>query len=240
MRSANIIGRTIIECAEMNIKKLILVSLLFLSPQANAIPVSAGSEFDVDWFVDLDDGLTSSDLTATSIWTVSSYSSSTIVLDISIFNTTILDPGSLDNAAITAFGFGVSPDATAVLSSAGSVFDMVGEGSGPQQNFPGGFKGIDVCLFADGCAGGNVNNGLQAGDSDSLQVTISALTGTSFGDTTDLLFFPAKFQTSLGSYEPAGCVDGNNCTSVPEPGLAALMAIGLTGIAVAARRRERT
>jgi hypothetical protein len=59
-------------------------------------------------------------------------------------------------------------NATATLSSAGSVFDWVGSGSGPQQNFPGGFGGIDVCLFADGCSGGNVNNGLQAGASDSF------------------------------------------------------------------------
>lgn len=219
----------------MKFKSLVLVPvmlMLFVS-HAHAIPINSGSSFNVDWFVDLNDATTSSDLTASSTWTVSSYSSSSIVLDILISNTTVLDPGTLDNAAIVSFGFGVSPNATGALSIAGGVFDLVGTGSGPQQTFPGGFKAIDICLFADGCAGGNVNNGLQAGASDSLQVTLTALTGSSFGDTTDLLFFPVKFQTSLGSYEPGGCV---NCVNVPEPGMVGLLAIGIIVVAVARRR----
>lgn len=214
----------------MKIKKLLQASLLLLlANQASAITISGGETFNVDWFVDLDNTVTTSDLTATSTWTVSSYSSSSIVLDITIANTTLLDlPTTLTEAAIVSFGLGVDPDATATLTTSGSVFDMVGVGS--NQNFPGGFKNIDICLFADGCTGGSVNNGLQAGSSDSLQITLTAL--TSFGASTDLLFFPAKFQTTLGSFEPGGT------TTVPEPTMVGLLAIGLLGMLVARRRMK--
>ena len=211
----------------MKIKNLLLASLLLLANQASAIPISsAGDTFNVDWFVDLDNATTTSDLTATSTWTVSSYTSSTIVLDITIANTTILQTGILDEAAIVSFGFGIDPNATAALSIAGTTFDMVAEPT--NQIFPGGFKSIDICLFADGCSGGPVTNGLQAGTSDSLQVTLTAL--TAFGPSTDLLFFPAKFQTTLGSFEPGG--------TVPEPSMVGLLAIGLLGVVFTRRRTK--
>ena len=72
---------------------------------------------------------------------------------------------------------------------------------------------------------------------DSLQLL---LTGNFSGGIADLLFFPLKFQTNQGSYEPAGCVNGNGCT-VPEPGMAGLLLIGLlglTGITVLRRKKS--
>jgi len=203
------------------LQKILISFFAFLiSGHASAIMISDGDTFTVDWFVDLAD-----DLSATSTWSVDFLSSTQIQLDISITNTTILT-GSLTNADITAFGFGVAPDATAsfVTGGEGSIFDMRSDGNGPQQTFPGGFKGIDVCVFASGpCSGGSVNNALHAGDTDTLSLL---LTG-SFGDTAELLYFPLKFQTSQGSYEPGGCVDGDGCDGVPEPSILALLGIGL-------------
>ena len=209
-------------------KLLTLLAALLLSSQAQAIQITgAGDSWNVDWLVSASStpGL-SSDLTATSSWLVTSFSASQITLDISITNTTILT-GLLTNADITTFGFGVTPDATASIATAGSIFDMVSAGSGPQQNFPGGFKGIDVCIFASGCAGGTVNDALHAGNTDSLKLL---LTGNFSAGSADLIYFPIKFQTNQGSYEPAGCVNGNGCTTVPEPGIAGLLLIGLLGI----------
>ena len=217
----------------LNIFTTLLVALLF-SAQASAIQISsAGDSWTVDWFVDssITAGL-SQDLSATSSWLVSSYSSTQIILDVTITNTTLLT-GGLTNADITSFGFGTDNNAKASLLSAGSTFTKVGAGSGPQQTYPGGYKGIDVCIFFQNCSGGSAPSGLRAGETDSLPLL---LTGN-FSPITELLYFPAKFQTNQGSYEPGGCV---NCGgSAPEPSILALLGIGLALIGFAHQRKNR-
>jgi hypothetical protein len=219
----------------MKIQKKItaLLASLFLSAQAGAIQISSGDSWTVDWLVDasVNPRLTQN-LSATSSWLVSSYSSTRIILDVTITNTTLL-AGLLSNADITSFGFGTGPDVRATPILAGSTFTMTGAGHGPNQTFPGGFKGIDVCIFFHECAGGSAPSGLRAGESDKLQLL---LTG-SFGSTTELLYFPLKFQTNRGSYEPGGCV---NCSSnAPEPSILVLLGIGLALIGFAHQCRKR-
>lgn len=220
-------------------KLLALLTALLFSCQVQAIQINgAGDTWTIDWQVSASStpGL-SSNLTATSSWLVTSFSTTQIALDISITNTTLLT-SLLTNADITTFGFGISPNATASVATAGSTFTQVGTGSGPQQNFPGGFKGIDVCIFASGCSGGTVNNALHAGSTDSLKLL---LTGNFGSGSATLSYFPIKFQTNQGSYEPAGCVNGNGCTTVPEPGLAGLLLIGLLGITgITVLRRKKS
>jgi len=208
-----------------------LVLSLFAT-QASAYTISSvGDSFLVDWSTTTTNG---SLISANSTFTVDSFSTTAIALTIDITNTTILT-SLLTNADITTFGFGVDPNATATLVSAGSTFDMVSAGSGPHQNFPGGYKDIDICIYADGCSGGNTTHGLRAGETDTVKILLSGDFSSGFAE---LLYFPLKFQTSNGSYEPAGCVNGD-CTSIPEPTVPALLGIGLLLMTILRRRTSR-
>jgi hypothetical protein len=183
-----------------------------------------GDSFAIGW------GLGDPVLSASATFTVTSYDAEAIVLDITLHNTTDLSDSGLTKAAILSMGFGVVPDAVGTLTSAGSVFDMVDAGFGGQQQFAGGFKEIDVCIFAQGCAGGNVNLGLQAGGSDSFQITLAPVS-TDFSNGTALAFFPVKFQTSLGSYALPGA-------PIPEPDAAVAFALGAVIVGASLRRRS--
>ncbi len=213
---------------------LILLAAWLFTAQAQAIQIrTAGQTWTVDWSISIG---TSETLSATSTWIVSSFSTSQIVLGIDITNTTSLT-GQLTNADITSFGFGIRPNATVSLLTAGTTFDAVGSGSGPQQTFPGGFKEINSCIFTSGCSGGSVNDALHAGDSDYIQIL---LTGDFSKGFANLLSFPIKFQTNLGSYHAGGCINSDpSCTPVPEPSISALFGLGLLLVGLSQRRARR-
>lgn len=147
------------------------------------------------------------DLSAVLDITVVDLNASSLKLAMKITNTTALTDASY-RADIVSFGFGVSPNADSVEVIGGKVFDSA-EIQKKNQNFPGGFKNIDVCIYAKGCSGGGAQ-GLDAGASDVFELIISGnfdadLDGVSQVTLSD---FPLKFQTDNGSFEPAG---------VPEP-----------------------
>ena len=213
---------------------LIVLAAWLVAAQAQAIQItSTGQNWTADWSISISSTNT---LSATSTWMVSSFSTSQIVLDINITNTTSL-LGQLTNADITSFGFGIQPKANASILIAGTTFDSTGSGSGPQQTFPGGYKQIGVCVFASGCAGGSVNDALHAGDSDYLQLL---LTGDFSKGFANLFAFPIKFQTNLGSYHAGGCINKDPaCTPVPEPSISALLGLGLLLIGLSRYRPRR-
>lgn len=194
-----------------------------------------GGAFNVSWSIDPAEY--SQNLTAISSWQIIGFTSTTLTLGISITNTTVLG-GLLLQAAVTTFGFGTVPDSTASLSDPGDVFESIGSGSGPKETFPGGFKYIDVCVFASGCSGGSINEGLQAGVSDLMTIALSGIFGTTPGVT--LSIFPIKFQTSGDSYESGGLIrpGPNPISVVPVPAALPLLGAGLIALGAFARRRR--
>jgi hypothetical protein len=212
-------------------------ALSLASASASAITVTtadAGSTFQIDWTLlagqlDNDGGATSPfDLTATGTFLISSFTGSAITLNVTIANTTT--PPNGENAGITSFGIGVRPDATSVQFSDTNdgAFSSALVQTG-QQNYPGGYKDIDVCVFTQGCSGGSQGSALAAGASDSFVLQIAG----NFGGKVELDPFAIKFQTDAGSFEFSGDTPP---TTVPEPASLALMGLGLVGLGFARRR----
>jgi hypothetical protein len=129
------------------------------------------------------------------------------------------------------------------LIKPGSIFDnaevqTVKPGKPGNQQFPGGFKGIDVCLYAaNGCNGGKVKDGLQSGNkSDTFKVNITGNFGVNYAANLDS--FPIKFQTENGSYELAGKPKPKPPKPVPEPGTGVALALVAAGAARALKRKN--
>jgi hypothetical protein len=163
--------------------------------QVELTPSDIGDSFTLNWL--LPGSGNRAELAATAEVTVVDFTSSTLILDVTLTNATTSD----FQAAIMSLGLGVNTTLTNVaLSSAGATFNSITPN--PNQNFPGGFSGINVCIYAaNTCSGGAIFNGLQSGgNSDTVQVT---LTGN-FASSLTIAAFPIKFQTEAGSYELAG------------------------------------
>ena len=204
---------------------------IFFLPDAHAsfsetlTPADVGQSFSVDWNYASNTssgGSLTSPLNAVGTFTVDSLSSSSLVLSATIDNTTALTSG-LTQASLMSLGIGSSPTGTASITTAGSVFNEASPGSGPNETFPGGFTGINACIFNSGnvCSGGNINDGLAAGSSDSF---VLALDGT-FGSSPSITLsdFAVKFQTNINSYE----FGGESLSETPEPGTLLLFGTAL-------------
>lgn len=155
-----------------------------------------GQSFTVNW--QLAGSGQRADLAASAEFTVVSLNNETLVLDVELTNQTT---GSFQAAIMS---LGLSVDATLsniVLATAGTNFSNITPNR--NGNFPGGFRNINVCVFAsNNCNGGAIFNGLQSGNQgDRFRITLS---GDFSSETVTLSSFPIKFQTEAGSYELAG------------------------------------
>ena len=207
------------------------VLMAFAPTFAKAVTISGtNDDFTINWFLaqgglDNDGSTAPFDLSATAVFDVKSLTSTALLLNVTVTNNT----NTNNQSSITTLGIGVNPDATmASLIGSGDVFDTVVI-QGGQQNFPGGFKKIDICIFADGCNGGSINDGLFSGQTDTFTLLINGPFGSTPAVT--LSPFPIKFQTSGGSLEFAG----TEASTVPEPSTLMLLGSGLIGLVLATR-----
>lgn len=169
--------------------------------QVEITATDVGQSFPVSWVLPANADIPQ--LTATAVFEVVELTSNRLVLDVSVSNET----ASSFQAAITSFGFGITPTATdvalSVIEGNTATFETVVINQN-QQNFPGGFKDINVCIYAaNNCSGGAIMQGLQSGSSeDVFRLEIAG----DFGATpsVSLASFPVKFQTEAGSFELAG------------------------------------
>jgi len=186
------------------------------------------------------------DLTAAAKFTITDFDSSTVVMDISLNNT--FDP-ALGINSLVAFGFFIDPDVdTAQLSNYADPNSILWEAKLDDQ-LTGNFKNLDICVFPDetssSCNGGSVNNGLPAGASDLLTLTLTGdFASPSDGEEALVMLseFPVKFQGDWGSFQVPGatdCCDTPPDGQVPEPATTALLLGGLAVAYPLGRRRQR-
>jgi hypothetical protein len=193
-------------------------------PTVDITTADVNKSFSVDWLLPKTTVGISENLSANGVFKVNSFSSNLLSLSVMLTNTT----AASFQAAILATGLGVESNAVASYASVGTTFKNVSAGQGGQQQFPGGFKNIDVCIFAaNNCSGGKIKQGLQSGGNfDSFTLNLAGNFGAI--PSVKLNSFAMKFQTQQGSYEIPGSIQiEEEPEPIPEPTvLLGLVAIG--------------
>jgi hypothetical protein len=211
------------------VKMFVIAALTFVAATSTAraaVITAATSPLNFNWSFDTGGTI----LDGTGSMTVSGFNSNTLTMLITLTNNA--DVGGQGGERLTAFGFGITPDATSVGFSDGADDGMVGAVLGG--NFPA-YKTVEVCAFGgQNCAGGGNGGIFGAGGTDTFTVT---LVGT-WGDSIDVAPIAFKYQTGYGSFE-FDTGSGSGATgNLPEPGTSALLMLGVTALGAAVRRRR--
>lgn len=225
----------------MKLLKIILTTAIaLLSLNAYALPITAttGSDFTVNFDsiggtpVASIDGLSASARFYDFAFGYDqSLNKTTLTFDFDLTNTSSLP---ILTSRVTTVGFLTTPNVILGDSSVSGLFDKVNSGNVPNQGV------VDFCFTSVNCAGGG-NGGVDLGNTATGFATLAFL-----GDFSSINFddFTVRYQsvTCLNEY----IVNGGNCpgsasggpvTNVPEPGIVALLAVGLLGMSAVRRKK---
>jgi len=176
-----------------------------------------------------------STLDGTGTISATGFNSSTLTLTVTLTNN-----ADLTSERLTAFGFGITPNATAVSFSDAADGGM--EGASLGANFPS-VQDVEVCAYGGSNCAGGANGGIAgAGGSDTFQIILTGTWGSSV--TIDPIAF--KYQTGYGSFEfgpttttTTTTTNGSGASSnLPEPGTSALLLLGFGAASLAVKRRR--
>ena len=168
---------------------------------------------------------------------LSGFNSSQLIVGVTLNNTS-----STSSNRLTVFGFGIDPNATGVTFSDSDSTGMIGASLGDIPSI----KTIEICVYGgQNCSGGG-NGGILGGASD----TFSLLLAGTWGNQVDITPIGFKYQTDSGSFEfttsssssSGGASSGGQSSSgntVPEPGVLALLSVGMLGQLLLIRQRRR-
>ncbi len=175
-------------------------------------------------------------LSAAGAFSVVSFSSQQLVLDIALTNST--SAALFQSARVSALGFDTSRAISSSAVGSNGLFAHANTGG----QFPNGFGAVGVCIIdnKNNCTGGG-NGGVNLGQTGTTRMTLNF---ASAGSSVDLSNFGVRYQSitsqKLGLQGASGTGAGNGgpVPGVPEPGAAALFGVGLALVAGATRRRR--